>query len=84
MGERRVGTVTHYFDKLGVAAIDLTDKLRVGDRVHITGHTTDLTTTIDRMQVDHTDVQEAGPGQDVAAHVGEKVRQHDAVLVVEG
>ncbi len=83
MGERRVGTVTHYFDKLGVAAIDLTDTLRVGDRVHVTGHTTDVTTTVDRMQVDHADVQEAGPGQDVAAHVGEKVRQHDAVLVIE-
>ena len=83
MGERRVGTVTHYFDKLGVAAIDLTERLRVGDRVHVTGTTTDFTSTIDRMQVDHADVQEAGPGQDVAAHVGQKARQHDAVLIVE-
>lgn len=84
MGERRIGTVTHYFDKLGVAAIDLTDRLRVGDRVHITGHTTDVTTTVDRMQVDNADVHEAGPGQDLTAHVGDKVRQHDAVLLIEG
>lgn len=83
MAERRVGTVTHYFDRLGVAAVLLTDRLHVGDRIRVTGHTTDFTTTVDRMQVDHADVREAGPGDDVAVHVGERARTHDAVLRLE-
>jgi putative protease len=78
-GERAVGHVTHYFGKLGVAAVVLTETLRVGDRVHIVGHTTDETMTVDRMQIDHQDVQVANPGDDVALHVTAKVREHDEV-----
>lgn len=83
MAEREIGKVTHYFDRIGAAAVALTDRLRVGDRIHVVGHTTDVTTTVDRMQVDHGDVQEAGPGDDVAVHVGQRVREHDAILRVE-
>jgi hypothetical protein len=83
MGERSIGRVTHYFDRLSVAAITLTEPLRVGDRLRIKGHTTDLETTIDRMQVEHQDVQEARPGDDVAVHVQGKVRAHDEVFKIE-
>lgn len=83
MAERRIGTVTHDFDRLGLAAVTLTDRLRVGDRIHVTGHTTNFVVTVDRMQVDHADVREAGPGDDVALHVGERARTHDAVLRIE-
>ncbi len=79
MGERAIGKVTHYFGKLGVAAVSLTEPLRVGDRIHVVGHTTDETVTVDRMQVDHEDVQAAGPGDDVAVHVSARVREHDEV-----
>ncbi len=83
MGERAIGRVTHYFGHLGVAAVSLTDDLRVGDKIHIVGHTTDATMTVDRMQVDHKDVQSAKPGDDVAVHVGARVREHDDVRKVE-
>jgi len=83
MGERAIGRVTHYFGRLSVAAVSLTDSLKVGDTVHVVGHTTDETMTIDRMQVDHKDVQAAKPGDDVAVHVAAKVREHDEVRKVE-
>lgn len=83
MGERAIGKVTHYFGKIGVAGMSLTEPLRVGDSVHVVGHTTDLTMTVDRMQIDHKDVQEAKPGDDVAVHVTDRVREHDEVLKVE-
>ncbi len=83
MGERQVGTVTHWFGHLGVAAVSLKDALRVGDRVRVKGATTDFTATIDRMQVDHKDVREAKPGDDVAVQLGQKAREHDAILKVE-
>ncbi len=83
MGERAIGKVTHYFGRIGAAAVSLTEPLRVGDRVHIVGRTTDLTMTVDRMQIDHADVQEAKPGDDVAVHATDRVREHDEVLKVE-
>lgn len=83
MGERSVGRVTHYFGRHGAAAVLLTDTLRVGERIHVVGHTTDETMTVDRMQIDHRDVQAAGPGDDVAVHVAARVREHDDVRRVE-
>ncbi len=77
MNELAIGRVTHYYDHLGVAAVALSAELRVGDRVHVVGHTTDETATIDRMQIEHRDVTVAKPGDDVAVHLGVKVREHD-------
>ncbi len=79
MGERTIGRVTHYFGRLGAAAVSLTETLRVEDRIHVVGHTTDEMMTVDRMQIDHRDVQVANPGDDVAVHVTAKVREHDEV-----
>jgi translation elongation factor EF-1alpha len=75
-----IGTITHYFSHLSVAAVELTDTLRVGDRIHILGHTTDLEQTVDSMQVEHQAVEGAGPGDDVALAVRDHVRDHDRVF----
>jgi hypothetical protein len=81
--ERAIGHVTHYFGRPGAAAIALTAPLHVGDRIHVIGRTTDEVMTVDRMQIDHHDVREAGPGDDVAVHVAARVREHDEVLAAE-
>ena len=75
--EQAIGTVTHYFSHLSVAAITLTDTLRIGDRIHITGHTTNVEQTVESMEVDHGAVEAAGPGDDVALAVKDHVRDHD-------
>jgi len=77
--EQAIGTVTHYFSHLSVAAVSLTDTLRTGDRIHIQGHTTNLAQTVDSMEVDHARVDSAGPGDDVALHVDDHVRDHDRI-----
>jgi translation elongation factor EF-1alpha len=74
-----IGTVTHYFSHLSVAAVSLTDTLRVGDRIHIQGHTSDLEQTVDSMEVDHQKVESASPGDDVALRVDDHVREHDRI-----
>jgi translation elongation factor EF-1alpha len=74
-----IGSVTHYFGHLSVAAVTLTSQLRVGDRIHIQGHTTDLTQSVDSMEVEHAKVDEAGPGDDVALKVTGHVREHDRI-----
>lgn len=74
-----VGTVTHYFSHLSVAAVELKQPLRVGERIHIKGHTTDLVQTVDSMQVEHAAMEAAQPDDDVALHVDDQVRDHDKI-----
>jgi translation elongation factor EF-1alpha len=78
--EHAIGTVTHYFGHLSVAAVTLTDTLRVGERVHFHGHTTDFEQNVDSMEVEHAQVESAGPGDDVALHVDDHVREHDQIF----
>jgi translation elongation factor EF-1alpha len=75
--EQAIGTVTHYFSHLSVAAVTLSDTLRVGERIHIAGHTTDLEQTVESMEVEHQKVESAEPGDDVALSVAGHVRDHD-------
>jgi len=83
MGEKKVGVVTHYFGKLGVAAIKLTDgPLKVGDTIHIRGHTSDWVQAVDSMQIEHESVQEARVGDDIGIRVTDHAREHDEVFVV--
>jgi putative protease len=83
MAEQRIGVVTHFFDKIHVAAVRVTDgEMKVGDTIHIKGHTTDVTQTIDSIQVEHASVPTARPGDEVGIKVAEIVREHDAVYKV--
>lgn len=84
MAEVEIGKVLHYFSKVGVAAIQVTQGvLRVGDTIHIKGHTSDFTQTIDSMQVDNQPVQEAPAGKSVGLRVKDHAREHDQVFRVE-
>jgi translation elongation factor EF-1alpha len=77
--ETAIGSVSHYFSHLSVAAVSLDQPLKVGDRIHIKGHTTDFTQTVDSMQVDHEPIIEAKPGDDIALKVADHVRDHDRI-----
>lgn len=74
-----IGTVTHWFGHLSVAAVDLATPLAVGDRVHVLGHVTDLVQTIHTMEIAHRRVDRAGPGDDVAVAFDDHVREHDRI-----
>jgi putative protease len=80
--EKQVGRVTHYFGKVGVAAIELEDELRVGDTIHVKGHTSDWTQKVDSMQIEHRQVQEAKAGDVIGIKVSEHAREHDVVYKV--
>lgn len=82
MSENPVGKVTHYFDRIGVAVLALTDTIRVGDTIHFHGHSTDFQQKVDSLQIEHKNVEEAKPGQDVALKTIQKVHPNDAVLKV--
>ncbi len=80
--ETRVGKVTHYYNRIAVAVLELMDHLELGDEIHILGHTTDFSQKVTSMEVDHQPVQAVGPGDDVAIKVSERVRKGDAVFKV--
>jgi putative protease len=83
MEEKKVGEIIKFFSKISVAAIRLSEgSLKVGDTIHIVGHTTDVTQVIDSMQIENKNVQEAGPGADIGVKVQGKVREHDTVYKI--
>jgi len=82
MAEKLVGKVSHWFGKIGVAGIALTDKLAVGDRIHVLGHTTDFEQEVTSIQIMHQDVAEAGPGDEVGIKVQFRTRPGDCVYTV--
>lgn len=84
MSEVKVGTVSHYYGAIGVAGIELQDELKVGDTVHIVGHTTDFTQTVDSMQIDHEPVETAGRGDSIGVALVERARVNDEVYRVDG
>jgi len=82
MPEEIIGTVSDFFARPVVAAIELTAALEVGDKIHIKGHTTDLELTVDSMQINNVDVKEAKAGDSVGVKVPERVRKRDSVYKV--
>ncbi len=85
MEDKKIGEVIKYFGKIGVAAIRLSEgSLKVGETIHIVGHTSDFTQSIDSIQIENKNVQEAGPGADIGIKVKDRVREHDVVYKVVG
>lgn len=82
MPEEMIGKVSDFFARPVVAAIELTGPLKVGDRIHIKGHTTDLEVNVDSMQIDNVDVKEAKAGDSVGVKVSERVRKRDTIYKV--
>lgn len=81
--EEEIGQIDHYYGHAHIAGIWLKNgKLKLGDRLHIKGHTTDMEATVTSMQIEHQDVREAMPGAHVGIPVGDKVRQHDRVFII--
>jgi putative protease len=80
---KQVGKVLHYYTKLSVAVIELTDNLKVGEMIHIKGATIDFTQEVDSMQIEHDKVEEAKKGQSIGMKVKNHVREHDIVYKVE-
>lgn len=74
-----VGKVSHFFSKISVAAVELTDTLKVGDTILIEGATTHLEQTVDSMQIENKAVNEAKAGDAVGIKVKDRVRVGDKV-----
>lgn len=80
--ENQIGQITHFYNRISVAVLSLTDSLELGDKIHILGHTTDLIQNVTSMEIDHKKVTSVCPGDDVAMKVNEPVRNGDAIYKI--
>ena len=82
MEEKEVGKITHYFGHISVGIVELSDVLKVGDTIHIKGHSEDFTQPVDSMQIEHASVTEAKAGDSIGIKVMQKVHPEDKVFKV--
>lgn len=83
MKDKQIGKVVHYFDKIGVAVIELASSLKKGEEIRIIGgEATDFNQTVESMQVEHKDKKKAKKGDEVGIKVKEKVREGYKVFKV--
>jgi len=73
--EELIGKISHYFSKIGVAIMELSDALKAGDTIRIIGGETDFEQAVDSMEVDHQKVKQAKTGDSVGLKVSQKVRE---------
>jgi len=81
--EKQIGKVSSYFSHAEVAAIKLSGALKVGDKIHIKGHTSDFEQKVDSMQINRKPVKAAKKGDEIGIKVKEKVRPNDKVYLVK-
>jgi translation elongation factor EF-Tu-like GTPase len=77
-----IGKVTHYYNRLGVAVVELAGELRVGDQIAILGHTTEFTQPVESLEIEHHKIDSAGAGQEVALKAWEIARAGDLVYKI--
>ena len=82
MPEKAIGKVTDFFARPVVAGIELTATLKLGDKIHIKGHTTDMEFNVDSMQINNADVTQAKAKDSIGIKVSERVRRGDIVYKV--
>jgi len=80
--EKEIGEITHFFTNINVGIIKLSATLKVGESIHVKGHTTDLTQTVDELQLDHKSIEEGKTGDEVGLKTSEHVREGDKVYRV--
>lgn len=78
----KVGEITHYYTKIGVAVIELMGPLSVGDEIAVKGSTTDFEQTVKSMQIEHENIQTANTGDSIGLKLKNRVREGDVVYKV--
>lgn len=79
----QIGKVTHYYDKLGVAVVEIMNQaLKVGDMVKISGHDSEFTQVVSSLQVEHTKVPSVEAGDICGIQVDRAVREGDVLYLL--
>ena len=80
--KKLIGKIAHYYSKIGVAVIDLTDELSVGEEISIEGATSNVRQKVESMQVEHQNLEKAKAGDSIGLKVIDRVREEDQVYKI--
>jgi ribosomal 50S subunit-recycling heat shock protein len=83
MSETKVGTVTHYFQKIDVAVVEASAPIEVGDTLHVDGANDDFTFEVTSMEVDEEPVEAIDAGESAGVKVPERAHEGSDVLRVD-
>lgn len=82
MADLKVGKITHYYEKIGVAVIELGGVLSVGDTIRISGHGKEFTQPVTSIQVEHESIESAKKGDAIGLKLDQEAREGDEVFKV--
>jgi putative protease len=82
MPDTKVGEITHYYDKIGVAVVKVLAPIKVGDRIKISGHDKEFEQEVASMQIEHQNIEQAKKGDDVGMKVDQPVKDGDEVFKI--
>ncbi len=80
--DKQIGKVTHYYDKIGVAVVEVTKPLKVGDVIKIVGHDQESKQTVASLQVEHQQVDKVTKGTSGAMKTDKPVKEGDVIYLV--
>ncbi len=84
MNGNKIGSVTHYYDKIKVAIINLSSDLKVGDKIKFVRSGDELfTQNVDSIQVEHKSLDSASSGDVIGLRVENEVKEGAEVYKVE-
>ena len=78
----KIGKIVHYYNKIGVAVVDLTKPLSAGDKIKISGHDKEFTQEVVSMQIEHKEIKKAKKGDSIGLKVDQSVKENDQVYKV--
>lgn len=82
MAQRKVGRVSHYYDHIGVAVVDLSSSLAVGDEIKISGKSDEFVQTVSSMEIEHEKIKKAAKGKSLGIKVDQPVKKGDIVYKI--
>jgi len=80
--DQKIGKVTHYYNKIGVAVVELTKPLSTGDKIKISGHDKEFTQDVVSMQMEHQKLEKAKAKESIGLKVDQPVRENDEVFKI--
>jgi translation elongation factor EF-1alpha len=82
MPDVEIGKVTEFFARPVVAGVELSGTLKIGDKIHIKGSTTDMVLTVESLQIERVNITVGKPGDVVGIKVPDRVRRGDKIYKV--
>lgn len=79
MTDTKVGSVTHYYDKIGVAVVDVLAPISVGDKIKITG-SNEFEQEVGSMQIEHKNVKKVKKGDQIGMKIDQPVKDKDEIF----